>query len=113
MSEAKKELLKRLSGCLTALIEDGKTKEILCFEDEQEMRAHINQALKDGKAVTERGKTMWMTEQPILDLSKEASDRYTWDKKGNKVKVRKILVTKDNKTGIVTKKITGNGWRAP
>lgn len=46
--------------------------------------------------VSEDGSEVWITDVEVVDTSKEGSDRYTWDKSGNRVKHARTRFTRDS-----------------
>jgi len=58
------------------------------------IKVKARKALKSGKVIVlEDGKTEWIEYEPILALSEQGSDIYTWDQTGNRVKCEVVLYT--------------------
>lgn len=65
----------------------------------EKIRPLAIQALKRGNVVTWfNGVTQWIDNSPIMNLDQEASDAYTWDESGNKIKNEILLYSKNGDT---------------
>lgn len=75
-----------------------------------EINAMIRKALDRGRTVTENGVAQWISKEPLHNpRATLASDQYKWHADGNRVKARKMLVTKQP-DGTIRKKQIGYGW---
>ena len=57
-------------------------------KDEEKIRADIEKLVKpngDALVSLKDGTRTWIEDRPVFDASKEGSDRYTWDRTGNRV----------------------------
>lgn len=59
----------------------------------------------DGHAVvSDDGSAVWITDVEVVDTSKSGSDRYTWDRSGNRVKHARTRFVRDA-AGSVSSKV--------
>ena len=72
----------------------------------------IKKALRKGLEVTlEDGDTIWIEAIPIVDLSKDGSDSYIWDKTENRVKHERVQFTL-SPDGTKTSEIIGASYKS-
>lgn len=115
---ARREALKaQLAAAPRRAISIGDTMHIVLGTGcEAEVARLIKQGLARGDTVTEGNTSQWVDEEPIRDQARaaasgRASDAYTWSKDGNKIKVQRTLVTRDDKTGTISRRPAGTAWR--
>jgi len=78
----------------------GNTVYVYLFKekDEEKIRADIEKLVKpngDALVSLKDGTRTWIEDQPVFDSSKEGSDRYTWDRTGNRVLCERIRFQQD------------------
>jgi hypothetical protein len=72
--------------------------------------AEIDRALNRGATVTENGVSRWIDDFHVMNKGKTGSELYVW--RGDKVRIERVLMTKDAK-GNVTRKSLGFKWGEP
>ena len=77
-------------------------------DDSAAVAEHIRSKIApDGHAAYyEDGTAEWICDEVVDDPTKSGSDRYTWDKSGNRVKHARVRYTKDA-AGKVTRTVEG------
>lgn len=76
-----------------------------------EVTAKAEKALKKGKTVRwSNGLTQWIKHVPIVNKDRNGSEKFVWDKSGNKIKHQTVLFSK-KKNSQITQKVIGSSYR--
>lgn len=85
------------------------SKEIKVFVGGDDLTKEVNDLVAKGHSVHENGVKTFVTHSEVIDMTKEGSEQYTWDKSGNRVLHNKIQHT--IKDGVHTTEIIGHSYR--